>query len=272
MNKLKKSLIKAIFIILVFLAFFGLFTKRFKQPLREFPPSHGSSQEAGVVVVVYDGDTIKVRFKDESTRKVRLIGVNAPETQDEREEIQLRAHISKRFAFCRLYKKEVRLTYDWQLEDKYGRLLAYVWTDEGLFNDLIIREGFALVFLKFPFRKDYQDKFKESEDYARKNGRGFWKKGNFHLIGFKEAKEHLGGLISVKYKCSSLESKRQFLFLNSENQGFSALIPSERLSLFPDSNSYLNKNLLVTGILEEYRGQPQIIVYLPSQIKIIDRD
>lgn len=271
MNRFKRSLIKAIFILLVFLAFFGLFTKRFKQPTGEFPSS-GSVKKNEVVVVVYDGDTVKVRFRDGSLRRVRLIGINAPETQDEREEVRFRALVSRRFTFYHLYKKEVSLAYDWQLEDKYGRLLAYIWIDEGLFNDFIIREGFAFVFLKFPFRKDYQEKFKESENFARINGRGFWKEGNLRQINFKEARKHLGELISVEYKCSSLKTKRQFLFLNSAKEEFAALIPLGNLSHFPDSNSYLNKNLLVTGFLEEFKGQPQIVVYLPFQVKIIKRD
>jgi len=270
-NKLKRSLIKAIFILLVFLALFGLFSKRFKQPIGEFPSS-GSDKKNGIVVIVYDGDTVKVRFRDGSLRKVRLIGVNAPETQDEREEVRFRALISKRFTFYHMYNKEISLTYDWQPEDKYNRLLAYVWIDECLFNDFIIREGFAFVFLKFTFRKDYQEKFKKSEDFARINRRGFWEEENLHQINFKEAREHLGELISIEYKCSSLKNKRQFLFLNSANEEFAALIPLENISHFPDSNSYLNKDLLVTGFLEEFKGQPQIVVYLPSQVKIIKRD
>lgn len=242
-GKYKRSLLKALFILLVFLAFFGLFFKRFKQPVGEFPSS-GSTREIGIVIVVYDGDTVKVRFGDGALKKVRLIGVNAPEMEDQREEVAFKALVSKRFAFYHLYRKKVRLSYDWPLEDKYGRLLAYVWADERLFNDFIIREGYAFVFLKFSFRKDYQKKFKDSEDFARRNGRGFWKKGKFLKISYKDARDHLGELISVRFKCSSLETKRQFLFLNSGDKEFSALIPLENLSHFPDSDYYLNKSLI----------------------------
>ena len=172
MGKYKKSLIRAIFILFVFLVFFGLFVKRLKHPLNEFPSSSDYSREVGVVTAVYDGDTIKVRFKKGLEKKVRLIGINAPEIDDEREEVLFLAYMAKRFAFFHLYKKEVKLSYDWQLEDVYGRLLAYIWTDKELFNDFIIREGFASAFLKFPFRKDYQERFKESEKFARENEKG----------------------------------------------------------------------------------------------------
>lgn len=270
MSKFKRNLIKAIFILLVFLAFLGLFVKRFEQPRGKIASSLGPTREEGIVIIVYDGDTIKVRFKDGLLKKVRLIGIDAPEIGDQRENVKFWAQMARRFAFFYLFRKQVRLSYDWQLEDKYERLLAYVWTEEGLFNDFIIREGYAFVFLKFPYRKDYQEKFKRSEEYARKNKRGLWKEEDFPQIQVHETKYHLGRILKVGYKCSTLETKRQFLFLHSPDKEFSALIPKENLSQFPDSKDYLNKNLLITGFLEEYRGQPQIIVYFPHQVKIID--
>jgi hypothetical protein len=51
---------------------------------------------------------------------------------------------------------------------------------------------------------------------------------------------------------------------------FSALIPEKSLSLFTEWKNYLHRNLMATGFLEEYRGQPQIMVFLPSQVKIIN--
>jgi micrococcal nuclease len=252
------------------LSFFGLFVRSLRQPLNEFPSASEYHQEAGVVWAVYDGDTIKVRFKSGLQKKVRLIGIDAPEIDDEREEVQFRGYMAKRFVFFHLYREEVKLSYDWQLEDEYGRLLAYVWTKEGLFNDFILREGFASAFLKFPFKKDYQKRFQESEELAREKRRGFWRTGNFPQLHPQEARDYLGQLISVRFQCTSLETKRQFLFLNSSQKMFSALIPEKSLSLFPDWKNFLHRNLIVTGFLEEYRSQPQIMVFLPSQVKIIN--
>lgn len=266
----KKGLIRAAFILFIFLSFLGLFVRSLRQPLNEFPSSSEYHQEAGVVLAVYDGDTIKVRFKSGLQKKVRLIGIDAPEIDDEREEIRFRAYMAKRFVFFHLYQEEVKLSYDWQLEDEYARLLAYVWTKEGLFNDFILREGFASAFLKFPFRKDYQKRFQESEELARENKRGFWRTGNFPQLHPQEARDYLGQLISVRFRCTSLETKRRFLFLNSSQKTFSALIPEKSLSLFPDWKNYLHRNLIATGFLEGYRSQLQIMVFLPSQVKIIN--
>ena len=127
--------------------------------------------DSGLVVVVYDGDTVKVRFADGGERKVRLIGIDSPEMDDPREEVRFMAFMAKRFAFLNLFRRNVHLAYDWELEDKYGRLLAYLTTDDGaLFNELILKEGFAFAYRKFPFRKDLMERFKAAATEARRAG------------------------------------------------------------------------------------------------------
>ena len=196
---------------------------------------------------------------------MRLIGVDAPEMGDAREEVQFRAHMAKRFAFFYLYGERIKLTYDWELEDKYGRLLAYIWTEgEGLFNKFILSEGFASVFKNFPFR--YRDEFIEVEQDARRLEKGLWREGNFLSILPGDAGMHIGKLITVRYTCARVQTKGKFVFLHSSENEFSALIPQEGLNLFPDVKSYRGKALSVTGFLEEYEGNPQIVAFLPSQI------
>lgn len=228
----------------------------------------GSSYpESGIVTAVYDGDTIKVRFKNEQERKVRLIGIDAPEIEDSREEARFQAQMAKRFAFFYLYRKTIKLTYDWEVVDKYDRLLAYVWTDErGLFNKFILSEGFAAVFLKFPFK--YREEFIAAEKEARKLERGLWRKGPYPSISARDTGANLGKLLSVKFTCSRVQAKVKFIFLYSSGEEFSALIPSENASLFPELKSFKGKVLSVTGFLEEYKGKPQIVAFFPIQIKI----
>jgi len=70
--------------------------------------------------------------------------------------------------------KLVRLEYDQQRVDRYGRVLAYVYRDEdGLFlNAEIIREGFGFSYPYFPFR--YAGMFGKYAEEARQNERGLW--------------------------------------------------------------------------------------------------
>jgi micrococcal nuclease len=258
----RKNLLIIILVLLFLKGILGCFAERsvyHKQGGRTVPPQYG------LVTAVYDGDTIKVKFTDGSERKVRLIGVDAPEINDKREDVLFRALMAKRFVFFYLYRENIKLTYDLELEDNYGRILAYIWTEgEGLFNKFIISEGFASVFQYFPFR--YKNEFIEAEQKARRLEKGLWRKGNYPPILPGEAGMHVGELLTVKYMCMQVEAKGKFVFLHSERNEFSTLIPQESLNLFPDIKSYKGKVLSVTGFLEEYEGSPQIVAFLPFQI------
>ena len=223
--------------------------------------------EEGVVIVVYDGDTLKVRFDDGSEKRVRLIGIDAPETDDSREEARYRAHLAKRFVFYHLYRQRVRLSYDWELEDKYGRILAYIWIDEGLFNEFILEEGFASVFLKYPFREDYRKRLMQAQKKARRMEIGLWKRDPFPCLSVKQVKQNIGQLSCVEFFCSQAKKEGKFIFFHSAKSEFSALVPQEAWHLFPQYKSFQGMNLAVSGFLEEYKDKPQIMIFFPNQLK-----
>jgi micrococcal nuclease len=226
--------------------------------------------DSGLVVVVYDGDTVKVRFADGNERKVRLIGIDSPEMDDEREEVRFMAFIAKRFAFLNLYRKNVHLAYDWELEDQYGRLLAYLTTDDGaLFNELILKEGFAFAYRKFPFRKDLMERFKAAETEARRAGKGLWRKESPLEVPASGARAYLGHLVSVRMTCSGFEERRSFAVLHSLAGGFEALVPKEFRTAFPGLEGLTGKTVVVSGLVEEFGGTLQILLYLPRQIVLI---
>jgi micrococcal nuclease len=266
MKELRKNSGKFIFIVFSVLSFSLLFAERYQLPK---PKKSSSLPESGLVTAVYDGDTIKVRFSGGQERRIRLIGIDAPETTDLREEERFQAFMAKRFAFYYLYQRPIKLSYEeGDIEDKYGRLLAYVWTEkQGLFNKFILSEGFAYVYLNFPFR--YRKEFVNTEEEARKLKKGFWQKGHYLLIQASETKSHIGSLITVQFICLKVEAKGKFVFLHSSQEDFSALIPKENISLFPEIKLLKGQELSVTGFLEEYKDKPEIVVFLPIQIKVL---
>lgn len=74
--------------------------------------------------------------------------------------------------------KSVRLEYDWQRVDKYGRTLAYVYREEDglLVNAEIIRLGYGFAYLYFPFKRS--DEFRKLGEEARASGNGLWHNGS----------------------------------------------------------------------------------------------
>lgn len=265
MSALKRHAPKFVLGSLLFLLFLGFFGRRIF-----LVPKGGATSyfDKARVTAVYDGDTIKVRFENGTSQRIRLIGIDAPEVESEGEKAQFGALMAKRFTFFYLYNKDIRLTYDWEIEDKHGRLLAYVWTEnEGLFNKFILKEGFASAFLRFPFREDYRAEFVEAEKEARELGKGIWREGSYPSIALSGWKSWVGKIVAVRFTCAELESREKFLFLHDSRGEFSGLIPKENLLLFPEIKNFKDKTLSITGFLEDFRGKPQIIIFLPLQVQ-----
>ncbi len=223
--------------------------------------------EFGQVIVVYDGDTIKVRFENGGVFKARLIGIDAPEIDDERGEVRFLAYAAKRFVFFHLYRKRVKIEYDWERADKYGRLLVYVWTEEtGLFNEFILKEGFASVLTAFPFKEEYRERFIAAERQARDLEKGLWTREPLLTVAAEDALGHIGKLLSIKFLCVKVRTRGNFVYLDS-SRDFSAVIPRAQISLFPEIGRLEGRVISVSGFLETYRGKPQILVFLPLQVE-----
>jgi micrococcal nuclease len=119
---------------------------------------------------VIDGDTLLLA----NGERVRLIGVDTPETKHPQKPVQRFGKEAYLFTKRMVEGKEVRLEFDWQKRDKYGRLLAYVYLSDGIFlNAEIIKQGYGFAYTRFPFK--YLEEFRQYEREARENKRGLWK-------------------------------------------------------------------------------------------------
>ena len=127
------------------------------------------------VRAVIDGDTFWIDDGSEKGTKVRLIGVDAPETRRTRtKEIGHYAQESKEYLKNLIEGKKVRLEYDVDTLDLYGRILAYVYTDNNLFvNAGLVKQGYAMV-MTVPPNVRYAEKFVKLARRARKKERGLW--------------------------------------------------------------------------------------------------
>ena len=118
---------------------------------------------------VVDGDTIIVG----GVGRVRLIGVDTPESVDPRRPVEFFGKEASAFTRRLVDGKRVRLEYDWERTDRYGRTLAYVYLSDGTFvNAEIIRRGYGHAYTRFPFK--HLDRFRRFEREARVAGRGLW--------------------------------------------------------------------------------------------------
>ena len=126
---------------------------------------------------VNDGDTFMVRDEKLVKYKIRLIGIDAPESVNwgKKKKVQPFGYESKMYLRTFLYHKKVRLEFDVTKLDKYGRSLAYVYLEDGTFvNQNLVENGYARVYT-FPPNVKYVEVFKKVEKLARSKKLGLWK-------------------------------------------------------------------------------------------------
>jgi micrococcal nuclease len=125
------------------------------------------------VLRVIDGDTIEVSWGD-TKEKVRLIGVDTPESvhPDQSKNVPY-GKIASEFTKSTLEGQTVGLEFDVQERDRYGRLLAYVYLGDIMFNKLLLDEGHASI-STFPPNVRYVSMFTDAQTAARDAGKGQW--------------------------------------------------------------------------------------------------
>lgn len=136
-----------------------------------------------LVTRAVDGDTLLL----ENNERVRLIGIDTPEMHESsklerdaqrsgQDEAAIKQLGRQSYEFTRklVEGKRVRLEFDAERFDKYKRLLAYVYLEDGTFvNAEIVKQGYASL-LTIPPDVKYAELFKKLYREARENKRGLW--------------------------------------------------------------------------------------------------
>ena len=134
------------------------------------------------VVRVVDGDTLKVRAPDASDRDVRskdgvrlrLLGIDRPESVKPNHPVEPWGPEATEFTTKFIADRPVRLQFDGRRVDQYGRYLAYVFVDERMLNEELVREGLARVSTYPGDSQTMARRLRAAEDEAKLNLRGIW--------------------------------------------------------------------------------------------------
>lgn len=139
-------------------------------PAERGPHPDVAGLPAGRITAVIDGDSIEV-----DGRAIRLIGVNAPERG------QPDFAPSRDALQALLAGGRVRLAFDVERRDQFGRELAYVFLDDGRHvNAELVRAGFAQVYT-IPPNVAHAAELRAAEREARAAGRGLWRPSDLPL-------------------------------------------------------------------------------------------
>jgi micrococcal nuclease len=129
------------------------------------------------VTKVHDGDTFEIQTPA-GRITIRMLGINTPETVDPRREPECYGKEASAKTKSLLRDASVRLIIDEdrEVQDKYGRYLAYVYRSDDVFlNEYLLEEGYAREYT-YGSAYDEQKAFRRAEADARLNNRGLWAK------------------------------------------------------------------------------------------------
>lgn len=194
---------------------------------------------------ILDGDTIETN----SGEKIRYLGINTPEKG------QPFANEATKFNQDLVLGKEIDLEFDIQTKDRYGRTLAYVYTN-GIFVNLeIIKKGFAVSETIQPNIK-YQDEIVNAQKESRDKCSGIWKglcsQGENGVLGKKDIcvkiisinanspgddnKNKNGEWVEIKSSCSSTISMKDWLLKDNSASNYYR---------FKEFTLYAGKNVII---------------------------
>lgn len=127
------------------------------------------------VTRVIDGDTFWAEKDKNVKMKIRLIGIDAPETRKSaKKDIGHYGEEAKDYLKSLLEGQTVQLSFDVDSLDRYGRTLAYVYLLDGTFvNADLIKNGYART-LTIPPNVKHADVLMKLQTEARENKRGMW--------------------------------------------------------------------------------------------------
>ena len=173
---------------------------------------------------VSDGDTIVLA----DGRHVRYIGINAPEIAHDNCKAEPFGYAAKKYNQYLVGSKKVRLEFDKERHDRYGRLLAYIFLADGTFvNKTMIEKGYAYVLPRNPNVK-YERLLLQSQRDAMSKNRGMWQ-------NWKEKEgEYVGNKFSRRFHSKTclygkkIKKRNRIIFKRKWDAFWSGFAPGKR--------------------------------------------
>jgi micrococcal nuclease len=142
---------------------------------------------------VADGDTIIL----EDGKLIRYMGIDAPEIDHKTNTAEPYGFISREFNKNLVLSGKLRLEFDQRMQDRYGRQLAYVFLENGVFvNQALIENGYAFYLYQSANLK-YHDLFIKKQQEAMAAKKGIWKNWR------EKSKNYIGNVNSKRFHLPS---------------------------------------------------------------------
>ena len=233
--------------------------------------TEGSS---GVVREVVDGDTLVL----EDGTTVRLVGIMTPKLPLGRRGFRTEplAHDAKAALEALTLGRRVTLSYGGQRIDRYGRALAHLHDEDGLWiQGELLRRGLARVYT-FSDNTALSTRMLTLENETRMAGRGVWTDGYYRVLDTEETLEAIGSFQLVEGRILDAAKVRGRTYLNfgpDYRSDFTITISPKDMRTFRradfDPATLEGRRVRVRGWLQSLNG-PMIEVTHPEQIEVLE--
>ncbi|OYD07603.1 thermonuclease family protein [Paludifilum halophilum] len=176
-------------------------------PPKENPPDESKRHPSQIERVV-DGDTVHLKDPVSGSTKVRMLSIDAPETNYRGKSQGAYGEASTRYLMNFLPEgTDVQVVLGREEKDDYGRLLAYLEIDGQDINEKMVRHGHAVPYFIYPHFDRFK-RYRNALENARKEGRGMWDPENpidelpfeFRMrIGNRKPDKYAGHFETKKY-------------------------------------------------------------------------
>lgn len=240
-------------------------------PIKNTPQDYAQIK----VIDVIDGDTVKLA----DGKLLRYIGLDTPELHIKKNNTfiyspQPFSQEAKQLNQTLVENKLIRIEFDMEKFDKYGRLLGYCFIENTFINAKLLEEGLAVIYTKPPNVK-YSDLFLKKQKQARENKKGLWREHK--TINAQKANLYINQIQTVTGTVLNTYKSKNCVFLNfgrDYKTDFTVVIFNNTLKYFKNKGInpetfYRGKTIRVTGRIKEYNG-PEIVVNLPDEIEILN--
>jgi endonuclease YncB( thermonuclease family) len=189
-------------------------------------PVHVRAETWFNVQWVNDGDTIVL----EGGERVRYNGINAPEIahEDHGKSAEPHGNSAKRFNIKLVKAKKVRLEFDIERRDRFGRLLAYVFLSDGTFVNVEMVANGVAYFLAGTVNKRYGKLLLKAQREAMSARKGMWR----NLI--ETGKRYIGNRRSKRFHLKTcpfakkIKKQNRIYFANRWDAFWAGYAPSKR--------------------------------------------
>ena len=228
-------------------------------------------QETVTADYVYDGDTIHLH----DGRKLRLIGINTPEhgkKGKEDEPFYRAAKIQLQHIINNTHGK-LKLVYGEEKHDHYHRLLANIFTPEGVnISAALLRKGLGYS-IAIPPNIKFLECYRDAERQAKNLKKGLWNHPFGQPIDVAVLKKSTSGFHQVIGTVERIGESRSSFWLNL-SPTFALRIAKKDLAYFDNYTpaSLLHKRIVARGWIYKVKHEQRMSIQHPASLQILNTD